>query len=527
MHRFLAASPLASQGMFSSDEDELPDPRPAKARRVDNINAALEHSGSGRTQTSETDIHSGNVASSSSDIGATGPDVARHWPETLNTLLLANLGPRGTQRRPIRLQTGFSGTASIVKMLRCMGVDVVEDCAVEKKDHAWEFCQRNGLLPGCWFKDMSQISERGQGKCRIHDQDCKLPANKPDLYVAGFPCPPYSRQRHGSNIGENRRSHPDFAKAGWTIKHMARVRPRMAVLENVPDFDMLAQGDSVSACTEFCDDLKKIQYESAVVCLDLAAWTQASSERIFILCVDAAEESVVVPRGLPLASIPSRAKEVAERMQKQVESMPTTPIQAFCATPGSEEWFEHVSMLETTADVDEPSLEESERSWMRQATAIRARWAKRGLWHCDTNPWTDPPSGPRPSLRGLPTPVTPRKIEVLNLAFLWGAYHKGLSPVDETARATIAEGLIIDLSQNPSRHRWGYSFKRVCRRSRPYMYSIDRMITPYEGFRIYGWPPPDLSSITSSFAWDLLGDSVALPPFALAVMPLLYLVEQN
>ena len=512
--------------MFSSDEDEPLGPRPAKASRVDNINAAPKRSVSGHTPTVETDIPSGNVATGSSDIGALGPDVAVHWPETLHTLLLADQGPIGTQQRPLRLQTAFSGTASIVKLLRRMGVDVVEDCAVEMKPSAWKFCQKNDLLPGCWFQDMAQISERGRGRCRVHDDECDLPAQKPDLYVAGFPCPPYSRQRHGSHIGENRRSHPDFAKARWTIDHIARVRPRMAVLEQVPDFAILAQGESVSACTEFCDDLKEIQYESAVVNLNLAAWTEATSERIFILCVDTAE-TMVVPRGLPLASIPSHAKELAERMQQQLESMPTTPIQAFCVRAGSDEWFEHVSMLEATADVDDANLQEDESSWMQQAAAIRAKWAKRGLSHWDTNPWTDPPSGPRPSLRGLPTPVKPRKIELLNLGFLWAAYHKGLSPVDEKARATIAEGLIIDLSQNPSRHRWGYRFRRVCRRSRPYMYCIDRTITPYEGFRIYGWTPPDLSSISSSHAWDLLGDSVALPPFALAVMSLLYLVEQN
>jgi hypothetical protein len=124
--------------------------------------------------------------------------------------------------------------------------------------------------------------------------------------------------------------------------------------------------------------------------------------------------------------------------------------------------------------------------------------------HTDTNPWTHPARGPRPSLRGLPTPVSQRKYELLNLAFLWSAYQRNLSPISETLRANIAQDLILDLSQNPCRLPWTHGLKRFCRNSRPYSYSLDRMITPYEAFRIYGWLHPDLSSISTNEAWDLL-----------------------
>jgi len=271
------------------------------------------------------------------------------------------------------------------------------------------------------------------------------------------------------------------------------------VLENVPAFAEVARGDDRSTCEDICECLKRLRYEASVVELDLAAWTQASSKRIFVVCVDTMG-SLVVPPILPLTTIPARVKAFAEHVEKQVESLPKMQLSSFFVIPGSPEWMQHVGVLQTTSagvDMDDGHDEEGDACWQRQANGVRQTWARHGKLHTDTNPWTHPARGPRPSLRGLPTPVSQRKYELLNLGFLWSAYQRNLSPISETLRTNIAEDLILDLSQNPCRQPWTYGLKRLCRNSRPYSYSLDRMITPYEAFRIYGWLHPNLSSIST------------------------------
>ena len=63
--------------------------------------------------------------------------------------------------------------------------------------------------------------------------------------------------------------------------------------------------------------------------------------------------------------------------------------------------------------------------------------------------------------------------------------------------------------------------RRVLRNSRVYSYEHDRILSAYEVFRIYGWRDPVLQGLTERQAWDLVGDSMALPPLAVALFGLL------
>ena len=71
--------------------------------------------------------------------------------------------------------------------------------------------------------------------------------------------------------------------------------------------------------------------------------------------------------------------------------------------------MQHVGILQTTTpgvDIDDGHDEEGDACWQRQANVARKTWARRGKLHTDTTPWTRPARGPRPSARGLPTPVS-------------------------------------------------------------------------------------------------------------------------
>jgi hypothetical protein len=106
----------------------------------------------------------------------------------------------------------------------------------------------------------------------------------------------------------------------WTVKHIELVKPKVIVLENVPAFAEVAKGDHRSTCDDICECLKRLHYETSVVELDLAAWTQALSKRIFVVCVDTMG-SLVVPPILPLTTILARVKACAEYVQEQLESL--------------------------------------------------------------------------------------------------------------------------------------------------------------------------------------------------------------
>ena len=92
------------------------------------------------------------------------------------------------------------------------------------------------------------------------------------------------------------------------------------MLENVPAFAEVARGDDRSTCEDICECLKRLHYEASVVELDLAAWTQALSKRIFVVCVDTMGSLVVAPM-LPLTTILARVKACAEYVQEQLESL--------------------------------------------------------------------------------------------------------------------------------------------------------------------------------------------------------------
>ena len=476
-----------------------------------------------------------------SSAGAFAPGVAtesQSWPAILRCIMSERREGLGQQCRNIRLQTGYSGIGSIGRVLTEMDIAFVEDAGVEINKSAYHFCRQNGTLPTHWFQDMEEVVRLGAGSCWQHQKHCTLPLARPDLLVSGFPCRPYSRQRPGSSCETDRADHIDFKKTQWAIQHFAKVRPHMALFENVEGFASRGPDDTAetSHLEEFCEQLRGLGYSVAWGVLDLTPWIAANSTRVYIWCVDSMLESAgslpagggpaVVHTGPPLPTLAERVKALAAATQTARTGMAREPLGSIFLRPSSTAWLNNVGIQGFAGDIPSGYLGEDDpdSAWARQAQVLRERWGRAGRPESGARSWTDPTVGSRPALRGVPVPVAPRRKEILNLWFLWACYQRAVSPADPAARSVAAHDLVADTSQNPSRHPWSHGLKRFCRSSRPYVYELDRELVPVEGFRAFGWRNASLNGLTPSASWDLLGDSMALQTLAVATTSLLYVV---
>ena len=104
---------------------------------------------------------------------------------------------------------------------------------------------------------------------------------------------------------------------------------------------------------------------------------------------------------------------------------------------------------------------------------------------------------------------------------MWSAKQRGIGVSSSADRCAAAQGLLCDTTQNPSRRPWSFNLQRLCRSSRPYSYQWDRRMLACEAFRAYGWESVTLDGLSEPQCWDLLGDSMALPTLAVAMISLL------
>ena len=83
----------------------------------------------------------------------------------------------------------------------------------EIKPWAQQFLKANNLwTEGCFFADAHPLVTNGAGQCLVHEDTCQIPAGEVDLFVAGFPCTPFSNQGHANRSEKAIRSHRDFHK---------------------------------------------------------------------------------------------------------------------------------------------------------------------------------------------------------------------------------------------------------------------------------------------------------------------------
>lgn len=446
----------------------------------------------------------------------------------------------GTQARPLMVHTLFSGMGSPEAALRCLGLDIEHQVAAEMKPCAHRFCEDNGLIPsGHYYTDVEPLASAGSAPCRLHNANCPLPVAKPDLLIAGFPCTPFTSQRGGHGQAEVRQ-HREFCKGEWTTRCIARIRPRMFLLENVPAFagcrDEPLQADSrqtkgASFCSEMSAQLRQLGYAVEHTILDLRVWTEARSSRVFVFGVESGLGEGLVHRAIGLA----------ERWQEARSRSPPVPWTEALSRTGSEEWLEEQalwgsstvpppSVLSGAQDVDGEACESlgEAAKWEQQAGRFRRQLAQRGRSYHDAQPWSKGCTGVGadahqqvPSLAGLPRPVPARKWELFDLGVLWALDQLDISELTATNVRMAVQNLMCETTQNPARGPFSFDVKRLCRRSRPYSYSHDRMLYPSEMFALYGWDKPVLRRLTRGECGDLIGDSMALQSVGAALLALI------
>ena len=443
----------------------------------------------------------------------------RDWTEFIQASSKPYREPLGSQLRELLVTTAFSGLGSIMEVLRKLGIAARELAAAEIKPSAHTFCKRNSLLAEHHFEDVRSLVAHGSGKCIKHGH-CKMPTEKADLSVMGFPCQPYSGARPGSHDPDNVTEHVSFQYAQEAIRYIKKTRPRAALLENVLKFAENHRGTSrsfesqdnvVNFCENFCEELRKLGYHVCWTRLDLNSWVEANSTRIYIFVVDrdVGPESTVV-----------RASELAQEMQVSRSQYPAMTLASYCLRAGCPEWSRECMRL-LQDDFDPASsgrMGDADASWKKQAAMLRGRHGWQG------KPWTQPGEQP-PRLRGYSR--TARSEEITDLGFFWGAKRLGLDPHSADHRPLIARQLLCDPTQNPGRNPWSMHLRRLTRGCRPYIYSQDRCMFPLEAFRAYGWDNPCLHGLTDDEAWDLLGDSMALQTLGVAVSALLWALGER
>ncbi|MCP4243351.1 MAG: hypothetical protein GY772_22570 [bacterium] len=398
--------------------------------------------------------------------------------------------------------TGFTGTNASSEVMKEIGVSCQDLVASGPKATARQFREQNGLEASCSFQDIRELNDSGGGHCwRCLAARCSLPSAAPDLAVLGFPCRPYSSARMGSRNRDNVEHHPDFALTEHTLKFIFKTRPLAALCENVARFDCWVE--------DFCAQLALEGYHAQWRVLPLDIWVDAHGSRVYIFAVDG--------RRAPATAVETMV-DIVDTLQAARQEEPPTAVRAFMLSPGTFLWGQHVEHLlvapSTDSDAAQPAGNSEPCVCERQARFLRERWRRQGFEHHDTRAWTEVPYCP-PALRGLPR--SRRIMEVVELGYLWASQKRGRSPLSGQDRPLIAANLFVDVSQNPGRCPWSFGLHRLTRNSRIYSYEHDRILSPFEAFRVYGWRNPCLEGLAASEAWDLLGDSMALPTLAVAV----------
>lgn len=419
----------------------------------------------------------------------------RSWRDDLPGLLDEERAQLASQRRQLVVHTLVSGMGSPEQVLNDLGFSIDGQVACEKKEHARVFFAQNHLAPTKhWFLDAETLVASGHAPCSMHHGDtCGRPKERPGILVAGFPCTPFSRMRHGVASEHTAERHTDFENMSLTVQYITRTRPRVFVLEHVLAFVGVAEGDGMPRTHNFaedmCSNLRKLGYDVAWVLLSLDVWVQAKSRRVHLgsrrrlgrrLC------AVGLLHGAPArGSAQGGATGPMVRLFVRSEH---TRVRAHW--PELEE-PDPLAMSHTAEHGDAaPMLVATAQQWAQQSRQFRARLLRADQTFHDTRPWSD---GLCPRmLMGLPRPITPRKWEVLDWGVLWAMDQTG-ADMDKSI-----DGLLCDPTQNPARTPWSFTLKRLCRHSRPYSYKHDRLLTPGELLDTYRWDRPCLDNLSNA-----------------------------
>ena len=201
------------------------------------------------------------------DGGKTVQTVAAFIPASLSVPMPIKVGA-------IRVGTECSGMESVSMALRNLGV--LDRCSLE-------FCCEIDK----WCRHF--IWQNHPPKMLLEDITRRDPATTPpcDLYVAGFPCQPFSRAGLMEGVEDSRGRGSIF---GHVLSYLQVHRPRAVILENVEGLCAKRFADTFSGMLQALLDIKGIDgqpyYLVSKRLEDTSAWgLPQRRKRVYIICM--------------------------------------------------------------------------------------------------------------------------------------------------------------------------------------------------------------------------------------------------
>eukprot|EP00971_Amphidinium_carterae_P284492 5647915-Amphidinium_carterae.2 len=192
-------------------------------------------------------------------------------------------------RKPVRP----SLCSPLLPFAQAMDVVFKERLACDRKQTALRFASQNlqaEHVAEHWFDDMAGVLKSPQAcRCLIHNMCCPIPEPKhggddshegpgSTIFVAGFPCAPFSAQRSSR---QRWFEHPEALAMNQTLKIIEKRLPGAGVLENVMGVRH-AGANEKSALDLIIENLTLAGYSAAPTTLCMSSFLSIARERTAI-----------------------------------------------------------------------------------------------------------------------------------------------------------------------------------------------------------------------------------------------------
>ena len=438
------------------------------------------------------------------------------WSEHVHASIASVLRLLGTQQRNLVVQSGFSGmgTHALAWNVAPLALRITESAGADRKHAAQVFARCHGLMGTHFYEDFAALSSADGGYCVKCHQWCPVPTVRPDMFLAGFPCQPFSPMRRRGRDGFVIPSeHHGFEGTRLLIQYLRRVQPRSAVLENSLGIDHTSEiaGQQQSGL-EFLQGQIQDLYFMATTVLDVCAWVSIRRPRFWIF---------LVHRDIGSQDVANDAALRAQAVQQQRQAAgPPTEFSRFVLTPPHPRASEHTT---------EPRTRASSRTWKHECDS------QRRVWQGANWPWHDAHPLAKKQLLGLAG--TAREREILEVRLLQRCARLGLPLHSEADLALACQGFFCDVSQNirtvvrsvcsensPADTQAaddGFLLPTLCTQSRVYSYAHDQLVHPADILHAFGWFAVNSSCINHAALCDLVGECQAVQCAASAQWALL------
>ena len=446
-------------------------------------------------------------------VGASSSQETRprsiQWHDWLQGVVSPAREQWGRQRRQLVTESMFTGMNPLAWTLAQGGFDIDDRIGAERKEHARAFMRKNRVLPRQCYKEADDMMAAG------------LAPSQPgyvraDLFVAGFPCQPYSSQAR-KKLEPTK--HPLFRFTILTIDYVLLTRPRMIVLENTIGFSQDADyfGEERSGLDLVQERLGPL-YHLGWSKMNLSVWLDCSRPRLYMW----------------LIAKDVGTHEECEAIARQIHLLESSRPERFCAHVedfmfqcSSEEWRKHVQLgLQCRGSLAASRAAKTDTQGEQKANG-----------HLLSLPQVE--AGRLMGLQG-----TPRQQAMYRALVAARCADSNCDATQPGPRAHAMKGFKWDFSQNlPARSddckdelaldpalRSAVRGPMACmlRGSLPYSFEHDRLVLAEEMLRSHGWQigakVPDCTGIKPGDLQDLVGEMQAVQTLSVVLWSTLMVV---